>query len=267
MKLKLNLIVILFLGVAMSYTGCKKSGSAPSDPKLAPQDVANKVAANISQSFFGGLGAFDISAGLSAPGTVALHNSSSIMLNEGVSATGHSRAIVRSFTNPYCGLVIDTTLNYSLTVKDTSVSITGSVKFNFICTNNVVSGYNTNDNLSISYSGPQVALTYKVAEIFTAMALNPQSAGSNLSLNGSLNSSGAYQYKTGTKRSGSEVFNYTLTSIIINPNTNDIVSGSATFNSSGSGPKGVWSYQGTITFTGNHSATVTISGKAYTVHV
>ncbi len=262
MKLKLKLITILFLGVALSYTGCKKSNSTPADPKLAPQDVAVKVAANISQSLFGGLGAFDVSAGLNGPATAAVHNSTGIGLNNIQRPAGHTRAIVRSAANPYCGLIIDTAVNYAVTGKDTSASITGRIKFTFTCTNNVVTGYTTLDNLTIAYSDLQLALTYNVAENFTLNTVN-----SKLTLAGSLNSNGSYQYKTGTKRSGTEVFNYTLSSLIIDSNSGDVTSGSATFTTSGTGPHGVWSYQGTITFLGNHHATVTISGKVYTVTV
>jgi len=58
-----------------------------------------------------------------------------------------------------------------------------------------------------------------------------------------------------------------LTSAIFSPVAGDVISGSATFNTSGSGPKGVWNYQGTITFLGSHMATVTINGKAYKVNL
>ncbi|WP_295669180.1 hypothetical protein, partial [uncultured Mucilaginibacter sp.] len=95
----------------------------------------------------------------------------------------------------------------------------------------------------------------------------PLNQNENLSLNGSLASNGSYQYNTGTKRSGTEVFNYTLTSVIFSPAAGDVISGTATFNTSGSGPKGAWNYQGTITFLGNHMAAVTINGKAYNVNL
>ncbi|GAC1301313.1 MAG: hypothetical protein NVSMB24_03890 [Mucilaginibacter sp.] len=252
MKNKLKPLCILLLGIVFIYTACKKSSTNPADPALTPQVIAGQVAVNISQSLFGGLGAFNVAGGLSAPSTFAVNTKGKV---------------IQSLSNPYCGLSIDTTLNYTTGVKDTIASVSGTVKFTFTCSNNVLTGYTTNDNMTIAYSNPQLSLIYKVGENFTVLSLNPQNANSNFSINGSLTSNGSYQYKTGTKRSGTEVFNYTLTGLIVNPNTGDIVSGSASFLTSGSGPKGVWNYQGTITFLGNHNATVNIAGKVYNVTV
>ena len=131
----------------------------------------------------------------------------------------------------------------------------------------MVSGFSTADNLTIALTSPSLNLSYKVAENLTLASLNYTDPNANLTLNGSLNSSGSYQYNTGSKRSGTEVFDYTLTSVIFSPTLGDVVSGSATFNTSGTGPKGVWNYQGTITFKGNHLAVVVINGNTYNVNL
>src|SRR6185437_16480480 len=74
MKLNLKFFIVLCFGAVLIYTGCKKlSDPSLSDPVLTPQVVAGQIAANLSGSLFGGLGAFDVSGGLSAPSTVALN--------------------------------------------------------------------------------------------------------------------------------------------------------------------------------------------------
>jgi hypothetical protein len=146
-----------------------------------------------------------------------------------------------------------------------TASINGNIKFGITCTNNVVSGYTNADNLTIAFSDAQVSFSYKVIENITLASLNPLDDNANLSLHGSLNSSGSYQLKTGSKGSGTQVFNYTLTSLVIDPNAGDVVSGSATFNTQGTGPQGVWNFSGTITFLGNHQAKVVINGTTYNV--
>lgn len=263
MKLNLKFFIALCFGAMLIYTGCKKlSDPSLSDPVLAPQVVAVQVAANMDQTLFGGLGAFDVSGGLSAPSTVALNQNGRLLNRSRLQKT-----VRPSLASAYCGYGIDTTVNYSVSTHDTTATISGSIKFTFTCSNGVLNGYTTNDNLSIAYSIPTLALTYKIGENFTLVTPDPTNPNANFSLTGTLSSNGTYQFKTGTQRSGTAVFNYTLTSMIVSPATGDIVSGSASFTTSGSGPKGVWSYQGTITFLGNHKATVVIGSKSYSVTV
>ena len=249
MKLKLKISFALLLGIAFIYSACKKSGSNP-NPTLTPKQVTSQVALNITQSLFGGLGAFDVSGGLSAPTTFALHTKGKVL-----NAVG----------NPDCGLIIDTTLAFTDTVSGTIASVSGNIKFGITCTNNIISGYTNTDNVTIAFSNAQISFSYKVIENLTLLSQNPLDDNADLSLHGSLNSTGSYQLKTGTKGSGSEVFNYTLTSLVIDPNAGDVVSGSASFNTQGSGPQGVWNFSGTITFFGNHQAKVLINGTTYNV--
>lgn len=265
MRLNLKFFIALCIGAVLIYTGCKKLNDPNgADPVLTPQVVAAQVAANMDQTLFGGLGAFDVSGGLSAPSTVAL-NQHGRLLNR--NRLRLQKTVRPSLTSAYCGSGIDTTVNYSMSMHDTTATIVGTIKFTFTCSNGILNGYTTNDNLAVGFSIPTLAFTYKIGENFALVSQDPTDPNANFSLTGTLSSSGSYQFKTGTKRSGTEIFNYTLTSMVINPLTGDIVSGSASFTTSGSGPKGVWNYQGTITFLGNHQATVVIGGKSYSVSV
>jgi hypothetical protein len=44
-----------------------------------------------------------------------------------------------------------------------------------------------------------------------------------------------------------------------------LISGSADFNTTGTGSTGVWNYKGTVTFLGNGKANIVINGTTYNV--
>jgi len=269
-KFRLRIFLLMFAGVAIAYTACKKSSVTKTDPTLTPDVIAGQVALNIEGSLFGGMGAFDASGGLDAPAGVNVHARNivggGLNMRPLAATQPKGKPMTTSLNNVTCGEVIDTTINVTGSSNGGTASISGHVKFNYTCSGSAVSGFTTDDNVTITLASPSLNLSYKVVENLTMLSLHPGNPDANLSLNGSLASNGSYQFNTGTKRSGTEVFNYTLSSLIISPTEGDVISGSATFNTSGSGPKGVWNYQGTITFLGNHMATVTINGKVYNVN-
>jgi len=253
MTSKFKFLIVLLAGAAFAYSGCKKSATKPSGPQLTPSQVASQAALTISQSLFGGLGAFDVSGGLSAPSTLAVHQGGKV---------------IDDLTNPECGTTVDTTMTANLTSGDSTISINGTLKFSFACTNGVLSSYTTSDNVVIGFSGGSTKFSYSVGENFTVAAVTPGSQTSNISLNGSLNSNASYQNLGGSSGSGTSIFDYTLKSIIIaGDGSGTLISGSAAFTTSGTGPRGVWNYSGTIVFQGSTSALVTINGTTYTVNL
>jgi hypothetical protein len=254
MKTKSLLSIMLIAGMAVIYTACKKSNDT-SGPTLTPNEISTQVALDLTQSLYSGYGGFDLSGGLAAPGVMAVNHTKGRLLHD--------------LSNPFCGLTIDTTLNaQSETENDTSANVSGHIYFSFTCVNDVLSGYTTRNDLSISISTPELSLASKINEDLVLLAIDPNDDNSKLSLKGTLNSSSTYNYKTGTKKSGTTSFNYILTSLVLNPDEDgDIISGSASFSTKGSGSTGSWSYIGTIAFTGNHKATITINGKAFKVNL
>lgn len=255
MKLKFRILLVLLVSVAFIYTACKKSGSDnnPSGPALAPKDVSSQIALNLAQTLYNGFGAFSINDGLNAPQNLGIVHRKGLLIND---VNG----------DDLCGLSVDTTLNYSTTSNGTSASVKGTMKFSFICSNEQFSGFNINTNLAVAESTSQFSVNYQIGENLTMLAISPGSEDTNISLNGTLNSSGTYQYKTGSKQSGSQTFNYNLKSLVVNSD-GDITSGSATFSTKGAGSTGVWDYSGTIVFLGNYTAKITINGTAYTVNL
>ena len=244
---------MLLAGIAVVYTACKKSDATATGPALTAPQVASQVALDITADLFGGYGGLDFSGGLEAP------------TGFGAKQQTHGR-LLHDLSNPFCGLVIDTTLNATVTAgTDSTLSVSGHIYFAFSCTNDNVTGFTTRDNLSISVSTPQLSLVSKINENLTIMAIDPSNDDSKLSMNGTLSSSGTYNYKT-AKKSGTKSFSYVLTQLILDPdNDGDIISGSASFITKGTGSNGSWSYTGTITFLGDHKATITINGKTFHV--
>ncbi|HVV55838.1 MAG TPA: hypothetical protein VHC47_10955 [Mucilaginibacter sp.] len=248
MKRKTNLILALIAGSIVLFSACKKSSKNPSGPAITPKQVSSQVAQTLVQMLYSGFGAFNLSEGLNAPNSLGLvHNQGKLKLN--------------SNDNPLCGLIADTTLNYSTSAGGVQASVKGELKFSFTCTNGVFSGFNITDNLAVSESSSDFTANVKLAEDLTLLSQNPLDDNSNILLTGSFSSDGTYTYKSGT---AAQNFSFTLNSVIIDANGN-IVSGSATFATNGSGTTGSWNYSGSIKFLGNGKATITISGTTYNV--
>jgi len=280
MKIKSKALLVLLAGVVLVYAGCKKS-STPPVATVPAKTIASEVAVNISESLFGSIGAVDLSGGLGTFSTFAsrtkgsnfsMHKApsfSSFALHTNGSGFSLSRNGKRfmDVVNPECGAVIDTTVNVSESSGGVTISLAGEIKFTINCTANVVSGFTNVDNVTISIGGADTSFTYKVAENLNVAAVTPSDPNTNILVNGSLNSNLTYQIKSGAlKGSGTATFAYTLSSLLINQDTG-IVSGTATFNTTASGPEGTWNYSGTITFLGNSMAKIVISGVTYTVNL
>jgi hypothetical protein len=256
MKLKRISIMVLACA-ALSYTSCKKSST---EPTVSVQAVSTQVALNLAQTLYGGFGAFDVTQGLNAPLTVGVSRNQ-VRLN----MTRGRLGINTVDEDPTCGLSVDTTLNYSTTVDNNSASVKGSIKFTFTCTNGVASGFNITDNLNITESTPQVSGAYIFGENFTVQTTQPGNDNAPIALNGTMNLSDNLQYKTGSTKATNESYNYTLTSIMIDPTMGDIASGTATFATKGTNASGTWNYNGTVVFLGNHIVKITINGESHTI--
>ncbi|MCR8561389.1 hypothetical protein KXD93_27295 [Mucilaginibacter sp. BJC16-A38] len=253
MKLKTLLSIAIVAGMAVIYTACKKSDTSSANA-LTPAQVSSQVALDLAQNLFGGYGGVNVGQGLDAPGGLAVKQSHGKLLHD--------------LSNPFCGLVIDTTVNETSDPgSDTTASVSGHLYFAFSCTNDMVTGYTTKDNLTISLSTASFSLVSKINEDLSLLAINPADNNSKLILKGTLGSAGTYSYKTGTKKSGTRAFSYVLSSLVLDPNQDDIVAGSASFTTTGTGTTGSWSYIGTITFLGGHKVSITINGKTYNVNL
>ena len=253
MKFKLTKLFVLVTGVTLMFTACKKSSSSSSGTNpQTPKQVSSFVALSLTSNLFSSTGV-DLSTGTDAPSTLSVHTKGKVL---------------NDLNDPQCGDVIDTTFNFSLSQNDTSISVTGPIKFAFTCANSVLNGYVLTENLNTKITTPQLTATNTTSEGITLIVLDPTNDDSELTLAGTLNSNSTLVYKTTSAgKSGSSAFEYKLSTLTIDPdNDGDIISGSASFTTSGTGASGSWNYTGTIVFSANHVAKVTINGFTYTVN-
>ena len=252
MKIKLSLIAVLLAGTVFTFTSCKKSSNNSSGPALTGKQVASQIALNLNQTLYGGFGGFSVANGLNAPGTLGV-----VKTQNGLK--------VNSTGDPLCGTIADTTINVTATDNGVAASVKGDIKFAFVCTNGVLSGFNTTDNLAITESNADLAVSFKLIEDLTMAAVDLTGNNPDVTLNGSMSMGGSYTNKTGSsKGSGSLNYSYTFKSITIDA-SGSIISGSATFATSGTGPNGVWNYTGSITFLAGNKANIVINGTSYNV--
>lgn len=254
MKLK-RIALVALAGLALSYTSCKKSSSTQTtDPKT----VSSQVALNLTQTLYSGFGGFNLTSGLSAPGTFGLdRNTLRLKLTNGRLGVNDLGGDIT------CGLHADTTFNATITADGGQATVAGTIGFTFNCANDVFSGFNVTDNLKVTEATTQTTGTFNVAENLTLAQVNPGVDTSNVSLNGTA------AFSENAKVSGKSTtasFNYTFSNVIIDQ-LGTIVSGSATFSTQASGAQGSWNYNGTVTFLGNGNAKIVINGASYTVNL
>jgi hypothetical protein len=236
-------IVTFCLGAIIIYSGCKKSASTPAPvyPTLSASQTALAAATGIESALLNGVPNLSTGLNAAAPFTDA---------------------------TPTCGFIVDTTETSTTVFGVGSTTLSGTIKLAFSCTNNVVSGFTTSDNYTLTGNLDSIDTKYSLVQNFTLASLNPSIWNSNFSISGTYTSSGTYQIMTANnKGSGNVASDYTLTSVVFSPTAGYFVSGSATFNISETGPRGVFNCQGTLTFLANQIASVVISGKTYSVNL
>jgi hypothetical protein len=256
MKLKFKLLPLLLVGVALTYTACKKSASSAT---VDTKTVSSQVALNLAQTLYSGYGGFNVSSGLSAPGTFGVdRNKIRLNLTKGRLAIDDVGG-----DDITCGLQADTTFNTSVTVDGASATVSGSIGFKFNCTNGTASGFTVTDALKITESGAQSSGTINVSENLTLAQVTAGDDNSNISMNGNAGYSGDLKVNG---KATSASYSYTFNQVILTQD-GTIASGTATFNTKGSNGAGSWSYNGTVTFLGNGQVKIVINGASYTVNL
>jgi len=263
MKRKLILIILLLAGVSLTYTACKKSSSKPT---VSAKTVSSQIALNLAQTLYGGLGGFDISTGLSSTASVNIKQLAikrqqlALKLNGGRQINDLSGDIT-------CGASADTTLNYSTTLDDgSSATISGTIGFTFLCTNNVASGFNIHDDLTIGAKNATLTASYKLNENLTAQVVDVTNVNSSYTLGGTFSMSDNISY-VNPKSTTTEAYSYNFTTPLLIDSSGNIDSGAATFSTNGTNASGTWNYSGTVVFEPNFLVKITINGTTYNVNL
>ena len=255
MKQHSKFIFLLLACIAIGYSACIKSANInnKSNPStVSTKVVSSNVVMNLKQILYGEYGSFNIADGANMPDDMDQNHK------------GHLK--VQSTHAPDCDFKIDTAFQFGLDLSDTAkFNIWNKIKYNVQCTGGVLSGISVYDSLYVTItSSDYIALT-KSGETLNMKLLTPGNKDSQLSMTGSMNVYANLQAKTAAEKTNISSYNYTFNALIIDPTKEgDIISGSASFSTKGSGADGTWDYKGTIQFLGSHRVKIVINGVTYT---
>lgn len=171
----------------------------------------------------------------------------------------------KSLTNEYCGQSFDSTVVRSINKPSVTASYTKTWEWTLNCNNlRVPTSFGFNATSTGDYETTRMTSDDNASTDWTISNLI---SGSAYTINGSYTREGS---QTSTVRNRSNSFtsevNINITSLNVNKSTFLIDSGTATFTLTGSSTNGQnFSYQGSIVFNGNGTATITINGETFEV--
>jgi hypothetical protein len=240
--------LLIALGIAVIYTSCRKTENSPQPAATQVNDaqISGQIALNLAQSLAGNFGGVNLMDGI-----------------DSVSLSGHLGPHHDLSQNALCGFFTDSTVNYNKKVADTTTHTGGNLTFYFDCQNGQASGYTAYDSLATTRATPTYTDQFYVKQYYTIQALT--SDHQFIGVNGDI-----YFYDQTILSCGChsiENVNYVLKDLKVNVCgcSHDILSGTATFKAYGHN----WSLSGSMTFIGNHMATITFDGnpKVYTINL
>ncbi len=256
MKHNYKFALIALLGIALTYTACRKAKDDGTTNTADPTVVSTQIAASLSEALYGSDGGFSITDGLDYPSNIVFKTK--------------GKARIQSAHDFGCGFKIDTAFSFSFGDSDTSkIDLWEKIKYEVLCTNDKPSSINVKDSLNLALVGGGANITEKYGKAFVLKSLNPGVSNVKLQLDGTLNAyiNGTYK-EAGKSKVLTASFNYTLIGLLIDRAADaDITGGKAIFATKGTFEGKTWNYSGTITFLGSHKAQFTISGKVYTINI
>ena len=240
---KTAIALFVTAGMVLTVASCKKDND--SDNTISSDEMAVAVDQSVSSSS-GGL----VQQTISAATVVNIANS----------------ARMGAKFADQCGVQHDTTVTGSS--SDTATIVTWSYAFNWgwllTCTEQVPSVFTFNYKGHAIYDGPRMSSDDSAKATITVSALSGDS--SYYRINQTYTRHGSQKSKIGEKHSFTSLITITATNLLVNKSTLKILSGTATVNISGEGSGGKsFSRSGTITFSGNESASLVLNGDKYTV--
>jgi hypothetical protein len=248
---KLSLIMLLMLGAF----SCKKDNSASSSSVTTDQaaDIAAGSLAENSDGF------------ASVTDDIAVNAQGISSTNSGLTINSTTQST--NSVHQECG----TTLTDSVTRNITLDSVTVNYFFKYSHTLNCNSNSEPDNFVNTltyhgTFDGPRLSSSNSGSANVTIAGLTQ--TATNFVINGEYKREGSFQSKVGNKASGNSSVDIVGTDITLSKPGRKILSGSATINITGTGPKGVsFSYSGTIVFNGDDTATLTINSTAYTINL
>lgn len=235
---------------------CSKDKNASSSSAITTDQAADIAAGSLAENSNGFASVTD---------DVAVNAQGISSVNSGL--TVNSTQATAS-VHQACG----TTVTDSVTRNITADSVTINYLFKYSHTLNC-NVNNQPDNVidtvtySGSFNGPRLSSTNSGSAKVRIAGLT--TAATHFVINGEFKRDGSFQSKVGNKASGNSHIDIVGTDIILSKPGRQILSGTATISITGTGPKGnSFSYTGTITFNGDNTATLNITGGgSYTINL
>ncbi len=167
-----------------------------------------------------------------------------------------------------CGTIKTDTVNQqSAAGAATTYSYTSKYSYTLNCnSSNQPDNTATNYVYSGSYNGPNLSSTNAGSSIFTTTGLSP--TATLYIVNGEFKQSGSFQSKTTTTNTGNHTIDIVLQNLSFTKATRKIASGSATIAVSETMPgQSTVTYNGTLVFNGNDTASLTLNSVNYTINL
>jgi hypothetical protein len=246
---KLSLITLLLLGAV----SCSKNESGSPTGAITTDQAADMATGALSVNSFG----------FAATTDAVTLNAQTVVNSTGSQSVN---SVGTTSVHQTCG----TTLTDSISNSGSSSSVTFSYFFKFSHTLNCNTSSQP-DNIANSliyhgnYDGPRLTSADAGTETITVGGLT--TTATDFLINGEYKRTGSFISKVGNKASGNSNVDIVVTNLTLTKPARKIASGSATIAISGTSAKGSFSFNGTLVFNGDNTATLTVSGSVYIINL
>ncbi|ASU36055.1 hypothetical protein [Mucilaginibacter xinganensis] len=257
MKLSCTRFLLFTTAIAFYFLSCKKSVNNPAPvPATDYSAVSKQIALNLMQGLTGEYGGTNINDGLKTQSNITTNHKGQVLFRK----------------VPLCGFTIDTSYNNKIKAGDTAKTFIGNFKFVNTCTTGRPDGYMVRDSLVTLATSGLFKNSFISTQDYAVQALD--TTYKVVSTNGSITSAtNNLIYRDGFSVGYDYNFNsYKLNGLKVDFSDGkaDIITGAAEFTSTTSymhfGETVVTEVNtsGTITFLGNHKASLNINGQSKT---
>lgn len=183
-------------------------------------------------------------------------------------AIAYTKAFVEEISqNVQCNATSTDSYEFTRNGSVTQASYTFNWEFLITC-----NGLSIPQSASFTANGNGSYNTQRIdsedASTLSASITGLQPTSSEMTFNGSYERMGSQQISINqTIKDVTTDFNATITDLIVNKSDYEIASGSGVFTLSGDANGNSFSFEGSLTFNGDNTATVTINGNAYTIEL
>ena len=252
MKTK-NLLLagIITISGMLIFTSCNKNDEPVADDLPATEtEAAEMVASSLADG---------------TSGTASDIETAAALANEAVGYESNLKSATTNDKSLSCGESVDTTM---------VTAGTGVITYNNTKTYNYMLDCDTLGNpvmldLSFTYDGefdaPRLTSTHSVSGNFEITQIEYTS--DMYLINGTWERSGGFESKVGNKANRQATIQFELVDVAVEKEPKEIDNGTIHFTIEGGSGHGSFSYEGTITFTGNREAAIEISGTRYVTNL